>query len=54
MDKLSEVQKRRIEMYYLEGYTAPEIAEIEGVRVYAVQKSIQAGLKILKRLLGEE
>lgn len=52
--KLSEAQKRRIEMYYLEGYTAPEIAVIEGVRVYAVQKSIQAGLKILKRVLGEE
>jgi hypothetical protein len=52
--KLSEAQKRRIEMYYLEGYTAQEIADIEGVRLYAVQKSIQAGLKILKRLLDEE
>lgn len=46
---LNEVQKRRITMYFFENKTQLEIAELEGVRLFAVQKSIDSAIKKLKK-----
>ena len=51
INKLSEVQKRRIKMYYFEDKTLEEIAKIEGCHFTSVKESISSGLKKLKNLL---
>ncbi len=52
LSQLKDAQRSRVEMYYLEGYTVREIAELEGVDKRAVQDSIKYALKKLKKLLG--
>ncbi|MBE5820787.1 MAG: sigma-70 family RNA polymerase sigma factor [Clostridiales bacterium] len=48
---LSEIQKRRLKLYYFEDLTLQEIADIEGCSVKNVFKSIeQAKNKIAKKL----
>lgn len=49
---LPEVQKKRINMYFLENLTQQEIADIDKVSIRAVQYSIENGLKNLKKLLN--
>lgn len=51
INKLSEVQKRRIKMYYFEDLTLEEIAEIEECSFQAVSKSINIALQNLKKIL---
>lgn len=48
MDKLPEIQKRRLFMYYFEGRTYEEIAALEGCKHPAVIRSINAAIKNLK------
>lgn len=51
MDQLPEVQRRRVDLYYLNGMTLAEVAAAEGVNVNAVNKSIKAALKALKEAM---
>lgn len=53
LPKLKDTQRRRVEMYYFEGHTVREIAEIEGVDKRAVQDSLKYALKKLKSLLDD-
>ncbi len=50
---LNEVQRKRVMMYFFEGKSQQEIADIQGVRLYTVQKSIEAAKKILKNFLKQ-
>ena len=47
----SEKQRNRIVLRYLFGFTAVEIAEMENVSSQAVDKSIHAGIRYLKKIL---
>ena len=40
-------------MYFFEGKSQQEIADIQGVRLYTVQKSIEAAKKFLKNFLKQ-
>ena len=51
LSRLSTTQKRRIEMCYFKGMTEREMAMVEGVNRYAVRKSLEQGLKNLKKFL---
>ena len=51
LDTLSEVQKRRIKMYYFEDLNLREIAELEGCSIKNVHKSIEQGLENLRKIL---
>ena len=53
IELLNEVQKKRIQMYFFEGKSQQEIADIQGVRLYTVQKSIEAAKKFLKKILKQ-
>ena len=48
MDLLPKVQRRRVDLYYLQSMTLAEVAAAEGVNINAVNKSIKAALKALK------
>lgn len=48
--KLTEVQRRRLRLYYFEGLTYSQIAKLEGVSHRAVIYSIEQALKQLKTL----
>lgn len=48
MQSLSDVQKKRLQMYFFEGMTIREIAEKEGINRNAVWKSLQATIARLK------
>lgn len=47
----SEKQRNRIVLRYLFGFTAVEIAEMENVSSQAVDKSIHAGIRYLKKII---
>ena len=49
--KLPEVQRRRLILYYFQGLTYAQIAEMEGCKYQTVQESIYAALKKLKKYL---
>jgi len=51
VDKLSDVQKRRLKMYYFEDMTLNEIAEIEGCSIKNVHKSIEQAKENIKKSL---
>ena len=48
INKLSDIQKRRIKMYYFEDMNLREIAEKEGCSIMSVKESIESGIKKLK------
>ncbi len=48
---LTEAQKRRLLMYYIDGLSEEEIAAKENVSHQAVSKSLQAAKKILEKIL---
>lgn len=52
IDSLSEVQKRRIKMYYFEDKTLREIAEIEHCKIMSVKDSIDVGIKKIRKFLN--
>jgi len=49
INQLSEVQKRRIKMYYFENMNVKEIALIENTTHQAVSKSIRKGIEEIKK-----
>ena len=53
ISSLSEVQKRRIKMYYFENMTQQEIADKEGVSLRAVQYTLNDALEELKKIARE-
>jgi len=51
IDKLTDIQKRRLKMYYFEDMTLNEIAEIEGCSIKNVHKSIEQAKENIKKTL---
>ena len=51
IEKLPEVQKKRIKMYFFEGMTYEEIAAKEKCKHPAVVKSVKVALEKMKRIL---
>ena len=51
IDSLSEIQKRRIKLYYFEGLTQQEIANKEGASLRAVQYTLNSAMNELKKIL---
>lgn len=49
MQTLSEVQRERLHLYFFEGLTTREIANLQGTNQNAVWKSIQSGVAVLRR-----
>lgn len=50
ISSLSEIQKRRIKMYYFERMTQQEIADKEGVSLRAVQYTLNDALEEMKKI----
>lgn len=50
MEKLTEVQKKRLHLYYFRGLTYKEIAEIEGCSIQSVRESICGTLEKIKNI----
>lgn len=53
INKLSEIQKRRIKMYYFDEYSSKKIASIENCTQHSVRTSIRKSLVQLKEILEE-
>lgn len=53
IDKLSEVQRRRLVLYYFQGWTYCRIAELEGVTHKAVANSVALALSKLREELNK-
>lgn len=51
LSKLSDVQKRRIKMYYFEDMTLEQIAAVEGATHQAISKSINKGIEEIKKMM---
>lgn len=51
INNLSDIQKRRIKMYYFDGLTQQEIANIEGTSLRAVQYTLNDATSKLKKIL---
>ena len=51
IELLNPIQKERIVLYYIKGLTQKKIAELQGVRLFTVQKSIKSAEKNLKKIL---
>lgn len=51
VDKLGPIKRERITKHYLEGISVAEIAAADGVSLQSVYKSIERGLKDLKKIL---
>lgn len=49
IEKLSDIQKRRLKLYYFEGMTLENIAKIEGCSKVAVKYSIDHALKKISK-----
>ena len=49
--KLPEIQRRRLLLYFFGGLTYEQIAKLEGCKRQAIQCTIQAALKNLKKIL---
>lgn len=49
IDSLSDIQKRRIKMYYFEELTQKEIAEKEGTSIRAVQYTLNSAITQLQK-----
>ena len=51
INKLTDIQKRRVKKYYFHEMTQQEIADDEGVNIRAVQYTLNEALKKLKEIL---
>ena len=51
MKQLPELLKRRMRLFFFQGFSETEIANIEGVSQPAVHYSIQSGIKQLRYML---
>lgn len=50
INQLSDVQKRRIKLYYFEDMTIEEIADLEGATHQAISKSIRKAVEEIKKI----
>lgn len=53
MEKLTEVQKKRVHLYYFKGLTYKEIAEIENCSLQPVVRSITGALEKIKKYFNK-
>lgn len=51
INMLSDVQRRRIKLYYFENKTVEEIAQIENTTHQAISKTIRKGIQDLRKIL---
>lgn len=51
IEQLKETPRKRVYAYFFEGKTQLEIAAEEGVKLFAIQKSINSAIKKLKKFL---
>ncbi len=51
ISKLPETQRRRLTLYYFQGLTYKQIAEMEGCTIMPVKRSIDSALKKIKLFL---
>lgn len=51
INNLSDIQKRRIKMYYFDDLTQQEIANIEGTSLRAVQYTLNDAIENLKKII---
>ncbi len=54
LSKLNKNYRRAIELHLIDGYTVPQIADMEGVSVNTVKSWLKRGKKKLKKLLEED
>lgn len=54
MDQLSESQQRRLRLYYWDGLTYEQIANLEGCSHPAIIKSINGAIKKLKKIFSQQ
>jgi RNA polymerase sigma-70 factor (ECF subfamily) len=54
MKSLSEIQSRRIALYYIFGYTYLEIAKMDHCTTSSVAKSIERGIKKIRAIVNDE
>ena len=52
LNTLTEDQRRRVSMHYLQGYSFTDIAKAEGVKRNNVRKSVERGLRRLREYCG--
>jgi len=52
LDKLTDVQRKRYLLYYVEELTIRQIADIEGVGHSKIQKRIEGAQKKIKKVLA--
>ncbi len=53
ISELPETQRRRLTLYYFQGLTYEQIAEMEGCSHPAVIKSVSAAIKKIRKILSE-
>ena len=53
LKELTEVQQRRIELHIVNNITIRDIAQLEKVRKKQIEKSLQIGLKKIKKIFEE-
>ena len=53
IEKLPEVQRRRLHLYFFEGLTYRRIAELEGVGFVTVSRSVERALDTLRKMYTE-
>lgn len=51
INNLTEIQKRRLKLYYFDNYTLEKIAKIEGCSIISVKESIDSALVKLKKII---
>ena len=51
IDQLSEVQKKRVKLYYFENMTVEEIADLEGTTHQAISKSVRKAVEEIKKIM---
>lgn len=51
LESLTATQRRRVQMYFFDGFSYARIAEFEGVREASIRESINGALKKLKEIL---
>jgi len=53
IEKLSDIQRRRVILYYFNGFTYRRIAEHEGIGHTKVARSVERALAKLRRILSD-
>ena len=54
IEQLTEIEKRRVYLYYFRGLNKREIAEMEGIDHGSIGQSLRQARKRLRKLLAEQ